>query len=514
MINALLAFTETIISSLENIIVTNTQKTESKTQLENTVEKAEQALEVFNKLLELKITNSVTDKIKVLSSENKTDNEVKIENLIEDFKQIKDKLTSQNEQIVNTEELEVLQNRLSSIFPEESKESTKSLENLFMKAEKELEELLGESLPVNKSEAKGSTKIPEDLGVMTEEELDKLSVEWLESCLKESTESHENLGVMTEEESDELSAESEIKDCYYKDSEAIASTLYELETLYSKYIQALFISAKDSQQKDLVKSSPNNIAETLDNCKDQKQVLDLPMALIDFKDQENKYSKTFSSEDFSIYKPILEGVGEKEYGDKFNLCFVGNDEKQKNLDAKTLIDNNLQKSIESAKISEKEASIAILISIKHGRFSNVPKNCKDKEAWLKPIKEDLRKALGVDEDENVDTIFKKMAVFSSKFGSLCKEDSLYTGNKNRVEYAISKNVNKENLTPLRLKRLPANFSRDLLKDDIEKWQEICDKIGLTPEKFAEKIKKPDEQVNSPQANRFIGDYPHVKQSGF
>ncbi len=493
MINALLAFTETIISSLENILVTNTQKTESKTQLENTVEKAEQALEAFDKL-GLEVRNSVRDKVEISNGKSRSSKEVRIKNLVANFEQIKVNLNKlpKNEQI--DAKLTELLKELKTIFPEEIESEEKLMEDckkLSMDLEKELNELLKEQSP--RAIGAESLESPESLGEL-EVEYEELNF-WIESGSLNLNSWQIELRLSALDRATKID-----HDEFYFLEQARASDKRKL--LFEK------INLKIEQNTTELGLELKSLSNILSVSKY------FPMALIDFKDQENKYSKTFSSEDFSIYKPILEGVGEKEYGDKFNLCFVGNDEKQKNLDVKTLIDNNLQKSLESAKISEKEASIAILISIKHGRFSNVPKNCKDKEAWLKPIKEDLRKALGVDEDENVDTIFKKMAVFSSKFGSSCKEDSLYTGNKNRVEHAISKNGNKENLTPLRLKRLPANFSRDLWKDDIEKWQEICDKIGLTPEKFAEKIKKPDEQVNSPQANRFIGDYPHVKQSGF
>jgi hypothetical protein len=233
------------------------------------------------------------------------------------------------------------------------------------------------------------------------------------------------------------------------------------------------------------------------------------MAKIEFDEEsqikfKNKGSKKIGSENLTILKPILKGF-EQDYGSKFNFTAIGEVAKKTDDEKIEFIKDILEASRESAEIDEREASIAMLLSIKYGGLSVSSSDPDVAKKWQEPIKEDLKEILNLNEDEEVqdeevEEVFEKMLNFSRAFSAITKANGLYTGEPAKIDQAVKKNDLKS-LTSLRLKRLPVSFSRDLWSaqeqgDNLEEWQEMCETIGLTNAELATPVPDyPPVEVN-------------------
>lgn len=271
-------------------------------------------------------------------------------------------------------------------------------------------------------------------------------------------------------------------------------------------LNELFEAQKNSDQR----SQDFNFSNSLDY--DERP----EMAKIEFDEEsqikfKNKGSKKIGSENLTILRPILKGF-EQDYGSKFNFAAIG--EVAKKTDDKKIefIKDILEASRESAEIDERQASIAILLSIKYGRLSVSSSDPDVAKKWQEPIKEDLKKILNLNEDEEVqdeevEEVFEKMLNFSRAFSAITKANGLYTGEPAKIDQAFKKNDLK-GLTSLRLKRLPVSFSRDLWAQeqvgDLEEWQEMCETIGLTNAELATPVPDyPPVEVNLREGSRAL-----------
>ncbi len=219
----------------------------------------------------------------------------------------------------------------------------------------------------------------------------------------------------------------------------------------------------------------------------------LSMAKIDFN-QGAKFKIEEEAKGLKVYKPRMNNKNNAtaDPEGRYNFSATGEfteegDDNKRFKFIKSILNNAAEK----VGLEKEKAAIAILLALKYGGVSVF----KDGDTRKNSLHEDLT-SLGVSEDD-----MTKIRKFSAKFQHLARDNGLYTGNKDRIQDFRDGKVNLENLTPLRLKRLTANYSRDLFLDsgegvDVRKWEEMCRKIDLTVEKVSSPM-TPSKHVTNP-----------------
>lgn len=121
-----------------------------------------------------------------------------------------------------------------------------------------------------------------------------------------------------------------------------------------------------------------------------------------------------------------------------------------------------------------KASQIILIAIKNGGIANKPA----------ALKLDLQKLGYVDEDLN--KMIKEAKDFSKNFQKEMENKNIFTGNQNF-----------KNFTGMRLKRLTPNHALEQIKQSIERFNEICETLGV---KNLEDVIQPKTIATDPRAS--------------